>query len=114
MSANWSGGPAGSFGSSFGAGLGVANNQQLLAAPGAGLSIYLQTLSLRTEADGLTATSDFKINSGGVRFYVVRYVNGANITFPGGFRLSANGGLFVDVFVNNQTIAGTYTVGPTI
>jgi len=116
MSVNPSGSPVGTFNLQATGTFGVANNQQVIAAPAAGLAIYVQMVTTATTLGaGVNAVSTFHA-AGGAAFTLI--VNSGALSpqhiFPGGWRLPAATALQIDVATNNVVATVTYTIGPSI
>lgn len=116
---NIAGSPVGSVGLISASAFGVGNNQAVIAAPAAGQSIYVQTVTMSAGlAAGAASFADLKAGSGGPRFALLGIGGNPSVqctvTFPGCFRVPSEAGVFVDVFTNNMTMVVTYTVGPTV
>lgn len=110
------GGPTGPFNAHFLANPSPANNVALIAAPGVGNSIYVQTLNI----GGVAATAGTFVRyhaAGGNSFctLVLKAVTDSETAqFPGGFELPTNTALQVDVITGTPELTGTYAVGPTL
>lgn len=112
MSHNPSGSPVGVFSSYVRAIFGVAAGQQIIAAPAAGLAIYLQSISAST--GGANSNPVFK-DGAGTAFESINVAAGTVISvFPGGLRLPAASKLQVDVNTNPVDISVRYTIGPAL
>lgn len=98
----------------------VGNNQSVIAAPGAGNSVYIQSVTVWNTliAAAALAEGQFIAGSGGagVVDIVISPPNRTSetVTFPGGYELPTNTGLFVNVFTNSVFYVVTYAVGVTI
>lgn len=106
------------FEKSVGVALAVANNQVVIASPGAGLSIYIQTVEIVNNALAAGAISSVNLLAGvGGTLLAVPSINGAaqlfkDLTFPGGFKLPAATALIANVATNTCFMIVTYTIGP--
>lgn len=111
MGTNWSGSPVGPFNLFVSTVLNAGNNQQIIAAPGAGLSIYIQSLACNN-----TATIDF-FTGGSVFAELTAVAAPGNptpfISYPGGFELPTNSNLNVNVSGLSR-INVTYAIGPSL
>lgn len=98
----------------------VGNNQLVIAAPGAGSSIYIQSVTIWNTliAAAALAEGQFIAGSGGAGIVdiVISPPNRTSetVTFPGGYELPTNTGLFVNVFTNAVFYIVTYAIGATI
>lgn len=92
----------------------VGNNQQVIAAPGAGQSIYIQDIGISGGGPPpVAAAGDFHLAAGGA-FSHLQTAAGQptdHQAFPGGFELPANTALQVDVIANSIFVSVTYVVG---
>lgn len=112
MSANWSGSPVGTYTFYNRAVFNVGNNQAVILAPGAGLSIYLLYICCST--GGAVSNPVFK-DGNGTFFLSVNVLNGTVFCpFDGGLRMPTNKGVDVNVATNAVDISFAYAVGPTI
>lgn len=98
----------------------VGNNQLVIAAPGVGNSIYIQSVTVWNTliAAAALAEGQFLAGSGGAGIVdiVISPPNRTSetVTFPGGYELPTNTGLFVNVFTNSVFYIVTYAIGATI
>ena len=86
-------------------------NTNIVAAPGAGLSIYVQTI---THVDGGANSSVLWSDSvnGFASTVAVPNVLAGSVTFPGGLKLGANRPIQVLVGGAICRVSVTYTIGP--
>lgn len=92
-------------------------NNVLVAAPGAGLCIYVQSFECDNAALAAGAQSSVGIHQTGGGFFGVSILVGVGKVqdfqaFPGGFKIGANTALLADVFTNLANVQVTYTIGP--
>lgn len=114
---NVSGSPVGPFKSTFRvlvtAGGGV--NQQLIASPGLGSSIYLQSVAW----EGAAGANNVEVHPAGAGD-IVNFTsqaggqNGQQFVYPGGYELPANAALQANPGPANAVVSGTYVTGPTV
>lgn len=108
--------PVGSFKQSFTNLFTNGANQALIAAPGAGLAIYLQEWNMSSSAGAIGNTAEIHPAGAGIFSSIVgaSASHSQTVPFPGGYELAANTALQADVIGTPGLIriSGTYTIGP--
>ena len=95
----------------------AGGNQAVIAAPGAGLSLYLQTATFTNLAAGAVTTLSLHPAGGNPIAFATLPVGQAPymVNYPGGFKLPVNTALQVDVAGgggNILIVTVTYIIGP--
>lgn len=94
---------------------GAGNNQGVIGAPGAGLAIIIQSISVVIGAGAAAdVTAAFHPAGGGTIavFALLHPTDCSNISFPGGIKLPANTVFQVDIAGGAMSFTVTSTIGP--
>jgi hypothetical protein len=116
---NVSGSPVGIFKTSFHALFASGTGGQVvLAAPGSGLSYYIQTVCVSNLSAAVAGAGFYAAGFSYILFAEMPPNTGQAFTYPGGFEMPSNTGLRIDTAggagANTTLLSLTYTIGPTI